>query len=123
MLAALQSSSSIFLTLDQRFPAVRNAQRYMAALMHLGFNQDQLRVVINQYTKKPSPQLATLEQIQGTMNQPVFYGIPVTPAVLNMINKGRPMVTDRQAAPDFDRAFRAFVDKATGVQKKEAKAS
>lgn len=123
VLAALQSSSSIFLTLDQRFPAVRNAQRYMAALMHLGFNQDQLRVVINQYTKKPSPQLATLEQIQGTMNQPVFYGVPATPAVLNMINKGRPMVTDRQAAPDFDRAFRAFVDKATGVQKKEAKAS
>ncbi len=123
VLGALQSSSSIFLTLDQRFPAVRNAQRYMAALMHLGFNQDQLRVVINQYTKKPSPQLATLEQIQGTMNQPVFYGIPATPAVLNMINKGRPVVTDRQGAPDFDRAFRAFVDKATGVQKKETKAS
>jgi pilus assembly protein CpaE len=123
VLAALQSSSSIYLTLDQRFPSVRNAQRYMVALMHLGFNQDQLRVVINQYTKKPPAQYATLEQIQGTMNQPVFFGIPVSPVVLNMINKARPFVTDRQAAGDLDRAFRAFVDKATGVQKKEAKAS
>ncbi len=123
VLAALQSSSSIYLTLDQRFPSVRNAQRYMAALMHLGFNQDQLRVVVNQYTKKPSSQMATLEQIQGTMNQPVFYGIPGSATVLNMVNKGRPFVTDRQAAPDLDRAFRAFVDKATGAQKKEAKAS
>jgi pilus assembly protein CpaE len=122
VLAALQSSSSIFLTLDQRFPSVRNAQRYVATLMHLGFNQDQLRVVLNQFTRKPTPQMATLEQVQATMNQPVFYGIPASPVVLNMINKGRPFVTDRQAAGDLDRVFRAFVDKATGVQKKESAA-
>jgi len=67
--------------------------------------------------------VATLDQIQGTMNQPVFYGIPPSSAVLNMVNKGRPFVTDRVAAGDLDRAFRAFVDKATGVQRKEAKAS
>jgi len=122
VLAALQSSSSIFLTLDQRFPSVRNAQRYVATLMHLGFNQDQLRVVLNQFTRKPTPQMATLEQVQATMNQPVFYGIPASPVVLNMVNKGRPFVTDRQAAGDLDRVFRAFVDKATGVQKKESAA-
>jgi pilus assembly protein CpaE len=123
VLAALQSSSSIYLTLDQRFPAVRNAQRYMAALMRLGFQQDQLRIVVNQYSKKPAPQMATLEQITGTMNQPVFYGIPSSPAVLQMINKGRPFATDRQASADIDRPFRAFVDKATGVKRDEAKAS
>ena len=103
---------------------MRNAQRYMGALTRLGFHQDQLRIVVNQYNKKPSSQLATLEQIQGTMNQPVFYGIPSSPAVLQMVNKGRPFVTDRQLAADIDRPFRSFVDKATGVKKDaEAKAS
>jgi hypothetical protein len=32
------------------------------------------------------------------------------------MNRGRPFVTDRAAAGDLDRAFRAFVDKATGAK-------
>jgi pilus assembly protein CpaE len=114
VLAALQSSSTIFLVGGQDFPAIRNAQRYIAALMRLGFNQDQLKIVINQYQKKPSANLATLEQIQQTLNQPVFYGVPPSPAVLAAINRGRPFVADREAAGELDRVFRAFVDKATG---------
>jgi pilus assembly protein CpaE len=121
--AALQSSSAIFLVMGQDFPAIRNAQRYIAALMRLGFNQEQLKVVINQYQKKPSANLATLEQIQQTLNQPVFYGIPESPAVLAAINRGRPFVADRTAAGDLDRAFRAFVDKATGGKPAVAKSA
>jgi pilus assembly protein CpaE len=122
VVSALQSSSHIFVTIDQTFPALRNAQRYLAALMRLGFNQDQLHVVVNQYQKKAGPHIASLDQIQKTLNQPVFYGLPPSPAVLNAINQGRPFAADRQAAGDIDRAFRAFVDKATGVQR-AAKAS
>jgi septum formation inhibitor-activating ATPase MinD len=91
--------------------------------MRLGFNQEQLKVVINQYQKKPSANLATLEQIQQTLNQPVFYGIPESPAVLAAINRGRPFVADRTAAGDLDRAFRAFVDKATGAKPAVAKSA
>jgi pilus assembly protein CpaE len=123
VVAALQSSSAIFLVMGQDFPAIRNAQRYIAALMRLGFNQEQLKVVINQYQKKPSANLATLEQIQQTLNQPVFYGIPESPAVLAAINRGRPFVADRTAAGDLDRAFRAFVDKATGAKPAVAKSA
>ena len=122
VLGALQSSSTIFLVVDQQFPSIRNAQRYLAALMRLGFNQDQLRVVVNQYSKKASAQAASLDQVQATLNMPVFYGIPPSPAILQSINRGRPFVADRQSAPDLDRVFRSFVDKATGVQR-EAKAS
>lgn len=114
VIAALQSASSIFLVMNQQFPAIRNAQRYIAALMRLGFNQDQLKIVVNQYQKKPSTSLATIEQIKSTLNQPVFYGVPWSPAVLAAVNKGRPFVADRAAAGELDRAFRAFVDKATG---------
>jgi pilus assembly protein CpaE len=118
VVGALQSSSAIFLVTTQDFPSIRNAQRYIAALMRMGFNQDQLKIVLNHYQKRNNPNYATLEQVQQTLNQPVFYGIPGSPAVLTAINKGRPFVAERQLAGDLDRVFRAFVDKATGAKVK-----
>jgi len=115
-LAALQSSSTVFVVLTQDLPAIRNAQRYIAALMRLGFNQDQLKIVVNRYQKKPGTGMASLEQIQQTLNQNVFYAIPASPAAIAAVNKGRPFVADREAAADLDRAFRAFVDKTTGAK-------
>jgi pilus assembly protein CpaE len=115
-LAALQSSSTVFLVLTQDLPAIRNAQRYIAALMRLGFNQDQLKIVVNRYQKKPGANMASLEQVQQTLNQPVFYGIPASQAAIAAVNKGRPFVADREAAAELDRAFRGFVDKATGAK-------
>ncbi len=123
VLGALQTSSTVFLVVTQDFPAVRNAQRYIAALMRMGFNQDQLKVVVNHYQKRNNPNSASLDQIQQTLNQPVFYGIPSSPAVVAAINRGRPFVSDRQAAGDLDRVFRAFVDKATGAKAAEAKSA
>lgn len=119
IVAALQSASAIYLVMNQQFPAIRNAQRYIGALMRLGFNQDQIRIVVNNYQKKPSTSLATVEQVRQTLNLPVFYGVPASSAVLAAVNKGRPFVADRAAAGDLDRAFRAFVDKATGRKKQE----
>ena len=122
VVAALQSSTVIFLVLTQEFPTIRNAQRYLAALMRMGFTQDQLKIVVNQYQKRSNPNYATLEQIQQTLNMPVFYGVPPSTAVIASINKGRPFVSDRQSAGDLDRSFRAFVDKATGGKSETAKA-
>lgn len=123
VLPALQSSNTIFLVISQEFPAIRNAQRYIASLMRLGFNQDQLKVVVNEYRKKPDASIATLEQIQETLNQPVFYGIPPSPAVIGAVNRGRPFVIDRVAAGELDRLFCAFVDKATGAKAAAAKSA
>jgi pilus assembly protein CpaE len=117
VLAALQASSSIFLVMNQEFATIRNAQRYIGFLMRMGFNQDQIKVVVNEYAKRSNPHFATIEQIHQTLNLPVFYGIPPTPAVTAAINKARPLVADRQVAPEFDKSFRAFVDKATGAKK------
>jgi pilus assembly protein CpaE len=123
VLAALQSSATIFLVMTQQFPAIRNAQRYITALMRLGFNQDQLKLVVNQYQKKPGPNLATLEQIHQTLGQPVFYGIPPAAAAVVAVNRGRPFVTNGAAAGDLDRALRAFVDKAMGTSPSAAKSA
>jgi len=117
VMAAAQVSAAVFIVIDQEFPSIRNAQRYITFLMRTGFNQDQVKVIVNRYTKKVTATMATLEQIQSTLNQPVFYGIPASPAVIASINKGRPFVANREQAPDLDRTFRAFVDKATGGRK------
>lgn len=117
VLAALQASNTIFLVVTQEYPSIRNAQRYLSFLLRMGFTQDQIKVVVNRYSKKIDSNHATLEQIQQTLNQKVFYGIPGSPVMLASLNKARPMVSDRQAAGDLDRVFRAFVDKATGVQR------
>ena len=116
-LAALQVSTTVFIVTTQEFPAIRNTQRYLSYLMRMGFTQDQIKIVINKYQKKPSSQIASLEQVTQTLNQPVFYGIPDSAAMLASINRARPLVTDRQSFPDMDRVIRAFVDKATGVKK------
>ena len=120
VLAAAQVSASVFLVIDQEFPSIRNAQRYIGFLMRMGFNQDQIRVVVNRYSKKITANQASLEQIQQTLNQAVFYGIPGSPAVIASINKARPFVANREQAGDLDRIFRAFVDKATGGKKSAA---
>jgi pilus assembly protein CpaE len=117
VLAAAQVSTATFLVIDQEFPSLRNAQRYITFLMRMGFNQDQIRVVVNRYTKKINANIASLDQIQQTLNQQVFYGIPPSPAVIASINKARPFVANREQAGDLDRIFRAFVDKATGGKK------
>jgi len=117
VIGALQSSSMIFLVTTQEFPAIRNAQRYLSNLMRMGFSQDQIKIVVNKYLKKHDANHASLQQVQQTLNQPVFYGIPNSTMWLTAVNKARPLVADRALAPDLDRSFRSFVDKATGVQR------
>ncbi len=117
VLGALQVSSTIFLVVGQEFPTIRNAQRYISYLMRMGFSQDQIKIVVNQFSKRTNSTHASLEQIQQTLNQPVFYGLPSSPAVLQSINRARPLVANREAAGEMDRVFRAFVDKATGVKR------
>lgn len=119
VLAALQASNTIFLVVTQEYPTIRNAQRYLAFLMRMGFSQDQIKVVINRYSKKHDANHASLEQVQSTLNQTAFYGIPNAQAFLASVNKARPMVQDREAAGEVDRVFRSFVDKATGVKREE----
>jgi pilus assembly protein CpaE len=116
-LAALQVSTTVFIVTTQEFPSIRNTQRYLSYLMRMGFTADQIKIVINKYQKKANSQIASLEQVTQTLNQPVFYGIPESGAMLASINRARPLVTDRQAFPEMDRVLRAFADKATGVKK------
>jgi pilus assembly protein CpaE len=119
ILAGLQSSSLVFLVSNQDYPSIRGAQRTLAFLMRMGFTQDQVKLVVNQYAKKGGALVASPEQLKQTLNQEIFYGIPSSPAVLAAINRARPFVASREAAGELDRVFRSFVDKATGRKKEE----
>jgi pilus assembly protein CpaE len=113
ILAAMQVSSSVFLVLTQELAAIRNAQRYIAFLMRIGLSQDQIKLVVNRYTKKSNSNLATREEIERTLNQPIFFGVPEAYATaLGAINKGRPVVAEPSArSSELDTALRAFVKK------------
>lgn len=113
--AALETSSNVFLVTTQRFPSIRNAQRFISALMRLGFTQDQLRIVVNEHSRKPDSNSATLDQIEQTLNQKIFASIPFSTAAQTSLTRGRPFMADR-ANGEIDRAFRAFVEKAAGLK-------
>ena len=123
VMGACHMSAAIFLVLNQQFPAIRNAQRYITTFNRMGFSQEQVRLLINRYQKKTVPGVASLEQIRQTLNQPVFYGIPDSPSFPLSIDKARPLASDRQGAPQADKAVRAFVDKATKTEKAEGAAA
>ncbi len=123
VMAACSISTAIMLVVTQDFPSIRNAQRYVTALARIGVNMDQIKVVVNHYNKKATPQHASLEQIQQTLNMPVFYGIPPSPVMLAAVNKARPVVADRQSAGEIDKVLRAFVDKVTGAKLAAAKSA
>ena len=77
-----------------------------ALLVRTGFTQDQIRVVVNRYRRRPMPNLASLEQIKQTLNQPVFYGIPDSPAFLAAVNKGQ--AAGGRPASSRRKSIRAF---------------
>ena len=117
-MAAAQVSAAVFLVIDQEFPSIRNAQRYIAFLMRMGFNQDQIRVVVNRYTKKvtanhgdPGADPADFEPAGVLRNSAVAGGDR-----LHQQGPGRSWPTANRRG-DLDRVFRAFVDKATGGRK------
>lgn len=116
VMAAMQISAAVFVVLTQELAAVRNAQRYISFLMRLGITTDQIKLVVNRYNKKAISNLATREQIQQTLNQPVFFGVPDSlPTVLSALNRGRPVAADPGAkSSELDQAYRALVKKVVG---------
>jgi pilus assembly protein CpaE len=75
VLSCLEQSSSIFLMLTQEFPALRNAQHCMSALVRAGFAQDAVKLVVNRHAKR-GLLYATLEQVQQTLGAKPFWVLP-----------------------------------------------
>src|SRR5712692_2781886 len=122
VMASMQISASIFLVLTQELASIRNAQRYVSFLMRMGITQDQIKLIVNRYNKRSNSNLATREQIQTTLHQPIFFGVPDGSAtLLGAVNKGRPVVADPAAkSSELDTALRGLLKKTMNTTNSEA---
>ena len=78
--------------------------------------------MLNRYNKRANSNLASREQIESTLNQKIFFGIPENYATaLGAVNKGRPVVADPSTkSSDLTTALQAFVTKSMSTANAEA---
>ncbi|HEX3904768.1 MAG TPA: AAA family ATPase [Polyangia bacterium] len=71
-LAALDSSQSVFMTLTQDVPAVRNGQRCLELFGRLQYDQGRIKLLLNRYAKASK---ITVEVVGETLGQPLTHTI------------------------------------------------
>ena len=106
LLGCLELSEFIFLVMTQEFPAVRNAQHYMNALVRMGFSQEAVKLVVNRYSKRGA-QYVSLEQLQQTLGAAPFWVLPNQyEEAMQAVHEARPVVM--RGATELGRSYRAF---------------
>jgi pilus assembly protein CpaE len=109
LLSCLELSETIFLMLTQEFPAVRNAQQYLAALAHAGYGHEVLKLVVNRYEKHAAHQVR-VEQLRQTLGSAPFWAFPNRYAeAMQSVHDARPVVL--RGSSDLGRSYRDFASK------------
>ncbi|MBI2815760.1 MAG: AAA family ATPase [Acidobacteria bacterium] len=106
LLSCLELSNSIFLMLTQEFPALRNAQHYLNALVRAGFGHEAVKIVVNRHAKRGAL-YATLEQVQQTLGMKPFWVLPNQyEEAMNAVHEARPIVM--RAKSELGQSYRGF---------------
>jgi pilus assembly protein CpaE len=109
LLACMELSDSIFVLLTQEFPAVRNAQHYLAALARVGYGQEAVRIVVNRYEKRGSLHVS-MDQLQQTLGATPFWGFPNRyEEAMKSVHEARPVVM--RGNTDLGKSYRDFAKK------------
>lgn len=109
LLNCLELSDSIFLVMTQEFPAVRNAQHYLSALVRMGYSQEAVKLVVNRYLKR-APMYVSMEQVQQTLSVRPFWALPNRyQEAMQAIHKARPIVLN--PAAELGKSYREFASK------------
>jgi Flp pilus assembly CpaE family ATPase len=118
LLSCMELSETIFVMLSQEFPAVRNAQHYLAALARVGYGQDAVKMIVNRYEKKGSMHV-TMDQLQQTLGAAPFWGFPNRyDEAMKAVHEARPVVM--RVNTDLGKSYRDFAKKAGIVDKQPA---
>jgi len=118
LLNCMELSEAIFVLLTQEFPAVRNAQQYLAALARVGYGQDAVRLIVNRYEKRSSLHVS-MDQLQQTLGAAPFWGFPNRyEEAMKSIHEARPVVT--RGNTDLGKSYRDFARKVGVVGKETA---
>jgi len=113
LLAAMELSETIFVVLTPEFPAVRNAQHYLATLARVGYGHEAVKLVVNRYEKRNSLHVK-LDQLQATLGAPPFWGFPNRyEEAMKSIHEARPVVM--RGNTDLGKSYRDFAKKVTSA--------
>jgi Flp pilus assembly CpaE family ATPase len=100
----------------QEFPAVRNAQQYLAALARVGYGQDAVKMIVNRHEKRGSLQV-NMDQLQQTLGAAPFWGFPNRyEEAMKAVHEARPVVL--RGNTDLGRSYRDFAKK-VGISDKQ----
>lgn len=106
LMSCLELSNSIFLMLTQEFPALRNAQHYLNALVRAGFGHEAVKIIVNRQTKRGAL-YASLEQVQQTLGAPPFWVLPNQyEEAMQAVHEARPIVI--RSDSELGRSYRGF---------------
>ncbi len=106
LMSCLELSNSIFLMLTQEFPALRNAQHYLNALVRAGFGHEAVKIIVNRQAKRGAL-YASLEQVQQTLGAPPFWVLPNQyEEAMQAVHEARPVVI--RANSELGRSYRGF---------------
>lgn len=94
VLDSLEGVASIMIVANQELATVRNAGR-IAATLRQRYGKDRVKVVISRYDKQAEINTEDVERVVGS---PVRFTVPSDyRAALNSLNKGRPVVLDKDS--------------------------
>lgn len=109
LLRCLELSESICVLLTQEFPAVRNAQHYLAALARAGYGHEAVKLVVNRHEKRSSLHVS-LEQLHQTLGAAPFWLLPNRyEEAMKAVHEARPVVT--RGNTELGRSYRDFAKK------------
>ena len=93
VLDSLEGVASILIVANQELATIRNAGR-IAATLRQRYGKDRVKMVISRYDKQAEINNDDVERVVGS---PVKYTVPSDyRAALNSLNKGRPLVLDKE---------------------------
>lgn len=115
-LASVAQSDQLAIVLTAELPAVRNAVRYAEHLGKLGFPPNNVRIVLNRYSKKNG---LPDEQIEKALQKAISFRIPNSYSeVIRAINSGVPIAMNGRT--DFASAIDDWAADLIGSEKNKA---
>jgi pilus assembly protein CpaE len=108
-LAAVQQSDEMCLVATPDVPSIRNLSRYLEHLTRFNHPAENVKVVINRYSKKGD---ISKDHIEKILKKQVYLTVPNSYAeVIEAINSGTPIAADKRL--EFVQALRHWVESLT----------
>jgi len=111
-LAALDLADQVLLVSMVNLPSIRSSQRLLNLFERLGYDDQKVKLVVNRYM--PGEEI-TVEDVEETLNYPVFWKIPNSyNVVMTAINRGIPIAMVENGK-NLEKNFHELAHKVSGM--------